>query len=132
MTQRPGFTTTTSETTTQVSEDNTYAYVEGNPLSMIDPHGLLGIGDIVNAYNVFLCVRALPAVKRYAKQCEQECPTADDLKGQIQFIEKYATNGSLDQALIGCTCEKAGPRICGDAIAKCTSALGGKVRPRTQ
>jgi RHS repeat-associated protein len=109
---------------------NSYAYSAGNPLGNADPDGLQSVSNFLFGRRVILCLRAAAEINKFAKQCERDCPGPDDLRGRIEFIEKYTASGQLDAALVGCMCEKAGPQVCGDALAKCTDAVTGKPRPK--
>lgn len=107
------------------SLNHLYGYANNNPLSFSDPQGLQSIGQGVTIIQSFRCLLAAHEIAQYSKQCKRECP--DDLKGMAEFIERYSTNGSLDTALIKCMCVKAGPKRCGDVIARCVAGARGIV-----
>jgi RHS repeat-associated protein len=97
-----------------------YNYVTNSPLREIDPLGL-------SPLNLIKCLYYGRRVVDAGKACKNECPESNDTEGIIGFIEKYAANGSLDTAMLNCTCKKVGPELCAKWLANCfaTPIMGG-------
>jgi RHS repeat-associated protein len=93
-----------------------YNYALLDPINMTDPPGL-GILSFIR------CLYYGWIVSQFGEECQHECPT--DFEGTAKFIEKYTTSGSLSAALLNCTCNKAGPKLCAKWLANCFTAPYG-------
>lgn len=101
-----------------------YSYVISQPLLESDP---LGLGP----WGIVKCMWMGRKLIKYNDQCRGECP--DDIRGQINFVQKYQAN-FVDEALLKCTCTKAAQdgqaELCAKWAATCvTSALPTPRRP---
>jgi len=95
---------------------NGYIY-PNNPLSEIDPQGYI-FGYIIK---ILKCSYYWRKVKDANEQCEKECSGDDvSLEDTIKFIETYSVSGSYTEAIVNCTCQKAGEDICQKWIKACT------------
>jgi hypothetical protein len=90
-----------------------YNYVVDRPTMEIDPYGL-------GPLQLIKCLYYGSKVADAGKQCQGECPKS--YEGTIKFIQQYATNGSLETAMLNCTCKKVGPDVCDKWLANCFAA----------
>jgi RHS repeat-associated protein len=99
-----------------------YSYVGNNPILRDDTKGL-------GLVAFFKCLYYGSKVSKFGDQCNGECPS--NLEGTSNFIEKHTTSGSLEIAMLSCTCKKAGPELCAKWLASCFSTpIGMGPKPR--
>jgi RHS repeat-associated protein len=99
-----------------------YAYVTDQPISEADPYGL-------GPLSIIKCLWYSKKFTDAATKCKGQCP--NDMEGQARFIEQNATNGSLDTAMLNCTCKQLGNEMCAKWLESCMSvAITAPYKPR--
>jgi RHS repeat-associated protein len=88
-----------------------YVYVTNNPISEEDRFGM-------GPLSIIKCLWYGRQVAQAAAKCKGQCP--DSIEGTIDFIQKYTNDGSLDSAMLKCTCKAVGPEKCAKWLGACT------------
>jgi RHS repeat-associated protein len=98
-----------------------YTYVTNQPISEIDPFGM-------GPLNILKCLWYGKQFSEAAAKCKGECPNSNE--GMINFIVQNGGNGSLDTAMLNCTCKKLGTDMCAKWMANCmASPVMGAYKP---
>lgn len=107
---------------------NLYTYALNSPINYVDPFGE-SIGGVIDSipvintcYNLIRCFVYSSRIKEKTDECKKElsdlCQEYGDLIGPIKFMDEYGGGGSLSNAILMCTREKAEGDF-GEWIAKC-------------
>lgn len=71
-----------------------------------------------------MCLIRTSELQKFTEQCQDECP--DTIDGTIKFLSKYKSS-MYGQAILKCTCQKAGGGLCQAAIQSCAKSTFGKL-----
>ncbi len=87
-----------------------YVYVTNNPISEQDSFGM-------GPLSIIKCLWYGRQIAQAAAKCKTQCP--DSIEGTIDFIQKYTNDGSLDSAMLKCTCKAIGSEKCAKWLGAC-------------
>ena len=99
-----------------------YSYSSLDPIILADPKGL-GLTEFLE------CAYYTMKISKAEKECRDECPIDPD--DFVKWIHRYTSSGSQDDAMLMCTCKKAGPQLCANWAKSCaTTPIGIGPSPR--